>query len=117
MSTAEIYQHPASHPPHLLPNLPPHSREAEEAVVGACLTEASALDLCRSMLKPESFALVDLRVVWSALVTMQDAGAGNDPISIIEHLKAQGQDDDSASRLFSLCCELICKTTGTSNCL
>lgn len=114
MNTAEIYQHPANQPHHL-PNLPPHSREAEEAVVGSCLTDASALDLCRSMLKPESFVLADLRLLWSALVALQDAGVNIDPISIKEHLKAQGQDEDNAQRLFGLCCDLLSTTTGTSN--
>ncbi len=81
--------------PALVDNVPPNSAEAEQAVLGAVLSDPKALAELADMLKPEDFYRDAHRVVFRAMLDLFDAGEVIDMITLVETLK-KGNRLDSA---------------------
>ena len=64
--------------------IPPHSVEAEQAVLGSCLLHADALYDVREVIQPTDFHRMDHRAIFAALCEIQDAGDRPDPLTVSE---------------------------------
>ncbi len=73
------------------PTQPPHSVEAEEAVLGSILINPDALFDVASFLQPEDFYIVRNGWVWEAISNLQERGEQIDYLTVIEELRTQGR--------------------------
>jgi len=79
----------ATHPPE---NLQPHSREAEEALVGAVLKwpdDFDAIDV-----EPEDFYILRHRMIWQAFRALRSRNREIDELTVSEALRERKQLDD-----------------------
>lgn len=67
----------------------PHSREAEVAVLGACLLDARALAVAMEILAPRDFYDPRHAAVFEAMVDLADRGEPVDLVTVSEELKAR----------------------------
>jgi replicative DNA helicase len=74
--------------------LPPHSAEAEEGVIGSILINAESLFDVLSFIKPEDFFILRNRRVYQAILSVHERGEAIDNITVVEELRAQTQLDD-----------------------
>jgi replicative DNA helicase len=70
--------------------VPPHSPEAEMAVLGGALLRNEAVDQVRDLLDPEDFYLPAHQRLFVALCTLYDRGEALDPITLRNELKTRG---------------------------
>jgi hypothetical protein len=70
---------------------PPHSLEAEHAVLGALLQDNDALALVGDLIEPASFYLVAHRWIFGAIVALASRRVTADPFTVLEHLQQHGQ--------------------------
>jgi replicative DNA helicase len=72
---------------------PPHSIEAEEAVLGAVLLSGRAISrlIADEGLRPDHFYRDRHRVIWQVMVTLHDAGETVDLLTLTSRLSATGQ--------------------------
>ena len=73
--------------------LPPHSLEAEEAVLGSLLIDPDAIFEVSTFLKPESFYREQNRFIYEAIVELYDKREPLDFITLSELLKQKNQLD------------------------
>jgi len=73
------------------PLLQPHSREAEEAVVGSVLINPEAYFDVADFLRPEDFYLHRLRWVWEAFIRLNEARTPIDLLTVQEDLENNNQ--------------------------
>ncbi len=73
------------------PMLQPHSREAEEAVVGSVLINPEAFYDVADFLRPEDFYLHRLRFVWDAFIRLNEQRIPIDLLTVQEDLETHGQ--------------------------
>ena len=73
--------------------LNPQDAELEEAVIGACLIESTAITLVADMLRPEMFYDARHEEIFSALQSMYREGKEIDIITVKNELKARGKLD------------------------
>jgi replicative DNA helicase len=71
----------------LVRNVPPHSVDAEQAVLGGILLTPEALDDVLSLLRAEDFYLPAHRIIYKACINLQDKNAPVNLVSIREYLK------------------------------
>ncbi len=72
--------------------LPPHSREAEMALLGSLLLDPSVVsDVVTIIERPESFYLESHAAIFKAVRDVDDATSGSDLIQIVERLRSRGQ--------------------------
>ena len=71
--------------------LPPHSLEAEEAVLGSLLIDPDAIFEVSTFLKPESFYREQNRFIYEAIVELYDKREPLDFITLSELLKSKSQ--------------------------
>ncbi len=71
--------------------LPPHSLEAEEAVLGSLLIDPDVIFEVSTFLKPESFYSETHRWVYEAIIELYDKRIPLDFITLAEILRAKGQ--------------------------
>lgn len=71
--------------------LPPHSAEAEEAVLGSLLIDTDALFDVAAFLKPDAFYQTRNRWVYEAILTLSDRREPIDLITLTEELRRQEQ--------------------------
>lgn len=69
----------------------PHSREAEEAVIGSALIDPDAIRLV-AWLKPDAFYIHRNRWIWEAMVYMDEKGVAVDLITIGDELVRRNYD-------------------------
>ncbi|MBL0387880.1 replicative DNA helicase [Tumebacillus sp. ITR2] len=69
---------------HQLPE--PHHIEAEQAVLGACLLEATALDVVADILVHDDFFLMEHVLIYRTLLAMRDEGVPIDPVELSKRL-------------------------------
>src|SRR5512138_3221145 len=69
----------------------PHSRPAEEAVLGAVLIDAEAYYSVAQFLRPDDFYIVRNRWVWEAFTRLHERRAPIDYLTVCEELEQQGQ--------------------------
>lgn len=79
----------------LLRLVPPHSLEAERAVLGACLLEASrAFDAVSGVLLPQDFYRPAHEAVFRAMGALRAKGDALDAVSLVAALRSSGALDD-----------------------
>lgn len=72
--------------------VPPHSIEAEQAVLAAVLVDPACLADVRALLRsPAAFWRVSHQHVYSAVIELAEAGADPDWVTIVEHVKRAGK--------------------------
>lgn len=74
--------------------LPPHSREAERAVLGSMLRDNAVIDDVRIRVKPEHFYADAHQKIFLAAGDLRDKAAPVDLISLADELKRRGQIED-----------------------
>jgi len=69
----------------------PHSRQAEEAVLGSILIDSEAYFNVAQFLKPEDFYIVRNRWIWEAFISLHERRAPIDYLTVCEELSQKGQ--------------------------
>lgn len=69
----------------------PHSREAEEAVIGAVLINPEVYYDLAQFLQPEDFYIHRLRFIWEAYVRLQERRVPVDSLTVSEELEDMGR--------------------------
>ena len=72
-------------------NLIPHSRQAEEAVIGAVLINPDVYVELSEFLAAEDFYLHRLRFIWQAFARLVERRVPIDILTVSESLEKQGQ--------------------------
>lgn len=67
--------------------IPPHSTEAERAVIGSMIMDSDAILICSEMLVSDDFYQGQYGVIFDALVEMYKSGIGTDLVTIQEKLR------------------------------
>ncbi len=79
-----------------LRNLPPHSIEAEQGLLGAILTNGNnVLDRIESVVSASDFYRADHRLIFSASKALHDAGKPVDVVTVADTLSARGEDEQA----------------------
>lgn len=71
----------------LIKRIPPHSVEAERAVIGSMMMDGDAIQVAAELLLPEDFYNGQYGVIFSALVAMYHQGIGADLVTIQNKLR------------------------------
>lgn len=71
--------------------LPPHSQEAEEAVLGACITNPDALANIAEFLHGADFYIKRHEYIWDALCALDAERSAIDIVTLTDSLKRAGQ--------------------------
>lgn len=69
----------------------PHSREAEEAVIGAVLINPEVYYDLAQFLQPDDFYIHRLRFIWEAYVRLQERRVPLDSLTVSEELEDMGR--------------------------
>ena len=69
--------------------MPPHSLEAEKALLGSAMLDHSLLDEL-AHIPPDAFYAERHRIIWEAMNALQARGRDPDAIQITDHLRTQG---------------------------
>lgn len=93
--------------------MPPFSEEAEMSVLGAMLLDKYAISKARELLKPESFYIQKHRLIFEAILELNEPNIGVDIVTLSEKLKSQGQLEFIGGTLFLV--ELMTKTPTAAN--
>ena len=75
------------------PRVPPQSREAEEAILGALLLDRNAIFKAIELLQPEFFYAEKNAAIFRAMVTLFQRGEAVDIITLTEELRREGSLD------------------------
>src|SRR5262245_13443677 len=75
--------------------IPPHSVEAEQAVLGGLMLEASAWDAIADVLTAEDFYRADHRLIFNAAAEVAAANQPIDVVTLSEHLERHAQIEDA----------------------
>lgn len=78
----------------------PHSREAEEAVVGAVLINEEAYNEIGTVIRPEDFFIVRHRWLWEAFISLHERRVPIDMLTVSEELERRSQLDEIGGRQF-----------------
>ncbi len=74
---------------------PPHSIEAEQAVLGGLMLEASAWDTVADRVRAEDFYRPDHRLIFEAIGALAGNAKPCDVVTVSEQLERMGQLDDA----------------------
>lgn len=74
--------------------LPPHSAEAEEAVLGSLLIDPDAIFDVSTFLKPDSFYRAKNKWIYEAILSLNERREPLDLITVTEELRRQGRLED-----------------------
>ena len=80
--------------------VPPHSAEAEQAVLGALLMDNAAFDRIGDVLQESDFYRVEHRVIWSAVAALVLASKPADVVTVYERLQSTGKAQDCGGLLY-----------------
>ncbi len=75
--------------------VPPHSVEAEQAVIGGLLLDAAAWDNVADVVKQEDFYQPDHQLIFEAIATLAGGGKPCDVVTVSEHLERNGKLDEA----------------------
>src|SRR5512134_3019877 len=84
----------------IIDRMPPHSIEAEEAVLGSVLIDPNAIDRVSSFLKADDFYIVKNQWVWSACLALHERRESIDFVTITRELAARNQLDELGGSAF-----------------
>jgi len=73
-----------------VPQIPPHSAEAERAVLGAALKAASAFAAVMERLKPADFYLTGHKLIYEAMLKLHVEGSPIDVVTTVTSLESRG---------------------------
>lgn len=71
--------------------VPPQALEFEEAVLGSCILDKTALGEVADILKPEMFYRETHQHIYSAIITLYDASEPVDELSLMQQLRKTGK--------------------------
>ncbi|MCF0241269.1 MAG: replicative DNA helicase, partial [Treponema sp.] len=71
--------------------VPPHSLEAEQAVIGALLLDWAAMNEVMSFLRPERFYSLQNQVIFEAMVSLSRQNVHGDTLTLINELTKLGK--------------------------
>lgn len=71
--------------------LNPHDDDLESVILGACLTETTAMVLVGDKLSPEMFYETKFGEIYSALLSMYHSGKAIDPVTVRAELASRGK--------------------------
>jgi replicative DNA helicase len=74
---------------------PPHSIEAEQAVLGSLLISPEAWPRISSRIEPSDFYRNDHRIIFAAIAAMHAERKAVDTVTVSEHLERQGAQSDT----------------------
>ena len=75
--------------------VPPHSVEAEQAVLGGLLLDNSTWDTVADRLRADDFYRRDHQLIFEAIAELSARSEPSDAVTLAEYLAAKGQGDDS----------------------
>jgi replicative DNA helicase len=75
--------------------VPPHSIEAEQAVLGGLLLDATAWDNIADVIRDEDFYRPDHKLIFTAIQSLSTAGKPADVVTVSEELSRHGQLDEA----------------------
>ncbi len=75
--------------------VPPHSVEAEQAVLGGLLLDNAAWDTVADRISAEDFYRRDHQLIFEGIAELSDRGAPSDAVTLAEHLAAKGLADET----------------------
>lgn len=78
----------------MVEKMPPQSKELEEAVLGACMLESSAVRTVMTILVPESFYFNAHKTVFRAIASLYNASKQIDILTVMEEVKTMGKLDE-----------------------
>jgi replicative DNA helicase len=78
---------------------PPHSKEAEEAIIGSILIDPSIVNDIVEIVSSDDFYFPENKLVFKAIEELFDEGEPIDVISVIEKLKTQGKLEEVGGEL------------------
>lgn len=83
---------------------PPHSDQAEQAVLGAVFKDNGTLDRVRDIIQVQDFYIKRHRVIYSAMLEMANTGTPIDLVTLMDYLRAEGQLESAggASHLWTI---------------
>lgn len=85
---------------HLFERIPPHSIEAERAVLGDCLLDEDALTITLDYLLPEDFYDGSHRKAYEVMRDMAEKGKPVDPLTFLEELSRRSLADTLGGQAF-----------------
>jgi len=74
----------------LLDKIPPQNIDAEQSVLGAILLEREAVYKAMKLVRPEDFYREDHRLIYEAMLSLNESGNPVDLITVSEQLRQQG---------------------------
>lgn len=93
-----------------------YSSDIENAIIGACMLEASAFPRVYDNLKPDAFYLDENKIVFSALVEMFEGNAPINLLSVVDYLaRIKGVKNINGSKVAYLLTQKITKVVSTAN--
>jgi replicative DNA helicase len=75
--------------------VPPHSVEAEQAVLGGLLLDNSTWDSIADRLRPEDFYRRDHQLIFNGIAELSARAEPSDAVTLAEYLAAKGQADET----------------------
>ena len=81
----------------LISHQPPHSLEAEQAVLGSILIDSRCLTDVIGIVRPEDFYLEQNREIYEAIYSMFNFSQTIDPVTVLDKLKELGFHHDNSS--------------------
>jgi replicative DNA helicase len=107
MSTAELHRFPEGI------RVPPHSAEAEQAVLGACLLDPAVIDDVRAIVTEADWYAGQNRVAWRAICAVADAGEPVDLLTVVQWCRDHGAEGRAIDAAYLS--ELLESVSGSSN--
>ena len=74
-------------------NTPPHSREAEQSLLGGLLLDDQTWDAISEMIAARDFYFPEHQVIFDAMLTLRESNQPLDVLTISEQLKGLEQDE------------------------
>ena len=93
--------------------VPPHSIEAEQAVLGGLLLENSTFESLADLVAVDDFYKSDHRTIFRAISTLADRGVAFDVVTLHDHLSSEPETDQPG--YIEYLKELLANTPSTAN--
>jgi len=74
----------------LIKKVQPHSKEAEQSVIGSMIMDKDAIQVASELLQPEDFYIPSYGVLFEAMTELFEEGKPSDLITILDKLKEKG---------------------------